>query len=133
MLILYIYLRFRCILITLISLCLFYESLGVKSLFVNMTCENPISFYCEIKVIIIIIIYLQTIVLNWSNFFYASLSCYLFSQKCSLLYEIIWETGSPLTHLKYIFHYMTKNCTRSIKELKVNQKQHFSISLNSRG
>ena len=33
---------------------LFDESLGVNSLFVNMT--NPISFYCKIKVIIIIII-----------------------------------------------------------------------------
>ena len=30
--------------------------LGVNSLFVNMTWENPISFYCEIKVVIIIII-----------------------------------------------------------------------------
>ena len=51
MLILYIYLRFR--------LTLFYESLGVNSLFVNMTWENPISFYCEIKVRIIITIIIK--------------------------------------------------------------------------
>ena len=38
---------------------MFYQSLGVNSLFVNMTWEfNPISFYCEIKVILIIIIML---------------------------------------------------------------------------
>ena len=30
--------------------------MGVNSLYVNMTWENPISFYCEIKVIIIIMI-----------------------------------------------------------------------------
>ena len=30
--------------------------MGVNSAFVNMTCENPISFHCKIKVIIIIII-----------------------------------------------------------------------------
>ena len=30
--------------------------MGVNSVFVDMTCENPISFYCKMKIIIIIII-----------------------------------------------------------------------------
>ena len=33
---------------------------------------------------------------------------------------------------KCIFHYMTKNCNRSINELKVDQKEPFIITLNSR-
>ena len=38
------------------QLTLSFVFLGVNSLFVNMTWENSISFYCEIKVIIIIAI-----------------------------------------------------------------------------
>ena len=42
----------------------FYESLGVNSLLINMTLENPISRYCEIKVIIIIIIIIMIIIIK---------------------------------------------------------------------
>ena len=41
--------------------------LSVNSLFVNMTLENPIPFYCEIKVIIIIIICSIKIVNLWKT------------------------------------------------------------------
>ena len=65
MLIIYIYLRFCCIL-PLIILWIFAKdpkTLGVNSRFVNMTWENPISFYCQIKVVVIMMMMIIIIIM----------------------------------------------------------------------
>ena len=65
MLIIYIYLRFCCVL-PLIILWIFAKdpkTLGVNSLFVNMTWENPISFYCQIKVAVMMMMMMMMMII----------------------------------------------------------------------